>query len=231
MGHGTGGDSSAQGAWQSIQRHSIFSSKLVCGDCGGFYGQKVWHSTDAYRKVIWRCNSKFKGESRCATPHLTAEAIQQKFLIAYNQLMADRAGVIEDCSLMRQALADTVALDNEISALNEEITVLAELVKACVRENASTAQSQEEYTKKYDGLVARYEKATARLTELTAEKERKRDQDREIRLFIESIKEKPLVLDEWDERLWIALLDRATVFRDGRITFKFKNGSEIEVEH
>ena len=36
---------------------SIFASKLICGDCGGFYGQKVWHSTDAYRRVIWRCNS------------------------------------------------------------------------------------------------------------------------------------------------------------------------------
>lgn len=27
---------------------SIFSSKLVCVDCGGFYGQKVWHSTSKY---------------------------------------------------------------------------------------------------------------------------------------------------------------------------------------
>ena len=25
---------------------SIFSSKIVCGDCGGWYGPKVWHSTD-----------------------------------------------------------------------------------------------------------------------------------------------------------------------------------------
>jgi hypothetical protein len=31
---------------------SIFSSKLVCVDCGGFYGQKVWHSTSKYRRVI-----------------------------------------------------------------------------------------------------------------------------------------------------------------------------------
>ncbi len=23
---------------------SVFSSKIVCGDCGGFYGSKVWHS-------------------------------------------------------------------------------------------------------------------------------------------------------------------------------------------
>jgi site-specific DNA recombinase len=210
--------------------NSVFSSKLVCGDCGGFFGQKVWHSNDPYRKVIWRCNSKFKGETKCGTPHLDTETIQQKFLIAYNRLMADREDVISDCTSMRKVLSDTSALDAELDSLNEEITVVAELVKACVRENASTAQSQEEYAKKYNGLLARYEKATARLAEVTADKERKNDQDRDLRLFIEALKKQPLVLDEWDERLWIAILDRATVLRDGKIVFKFKSGREIEVE-
>jgi site-specific DNA recombinase len=210
--------------------NSVFSSKLICSDCGGFFGQKVWHSTDAYRKVIWRCNSKFKGESKCATPHLDTNTLQQKFLIAYNLLMTDRESVIQDCTQIRQALSNTTELDAEIDSLNEELTVVAELVKACVRENASTAQSQEEYAKRYNGLLARYEKARARLDVLMAEKERKLNQDREIRLFIETLKKQPLVLGEWDERLWIAILDRATVFRDGRIVFRFKSGNEIEVE-
>lgn len=210
--------------------NSVFSSKLICCDCGGFFGQKVWHSNDPYRKVIWRCNSKFKGETKCATPHLDVETIQQKFLIAYNRLMADRKGVISDCTTMRQVLSDTSALDAELDGLNEEITVVAELVKACVRENASTAQSQEEYAKKYNGLLARYEKATARLSDVTTEKERKQNQDRELRLFVEALKKQPLVLEEWDERLWISIVDQAAVFRDGRIAFKFKSGREIEVE-
>jgi hypothetical protein len=69
-----------------------------------------------------------------------------------------------------------------------------------------------------------------RLAEVTAEKERKHDQNRELRLFIEALKIQPLVLEEWDERLWIAIVDLATVFRDGKIVFKFKSGREIEVD-
>ena len=49
---------------------SPFSAKIVCGDCGEYYGPKVWHSTDKYRRVIWQCNRKFKGEHCCGTPHL-----------------------------------------------------------------------------------------------------------------------------------------------------------------
>ena len=37
---------------------SPFSAKIVCGDCGEYYGPKVWHSTDKYRRVIWQCNGK-----------------------------------------------------------------------------------------------------------------------------------------------------------------------------
>jgi hypothetical protein len=32
---------------------SIFSAKLVCGECGGFYGSKVWHSNSKYKCTIW----------------------------------------------------------------------------------------------------------------------------------------------------------------------------------
>ena len=45
---------------------SIFSSKIICGECGGFYGPKVWHSTDKYRKKFGNAitNSKTKKNAK-----------------------------------------------------------------------------------------------------------------------------------------------------------------------
>ena len=48
----------------SYSGKSCFASRVVCGDCGAFYGSKVWHNTDAYRRVIWRCNGKYIGEKK-----------------------------------------------------------------------------------------------------------------------------------------------------------------------
>ena len=212
---------------RSYSGSSAFASKLICGDCGGFYGQKVWHSTDAYRRVIWRCNSKFKGEAKCETPTLDIETIQQLFLSAYNQLMTSRERLLRDCETMRTLVNDCTALTAEIDSLNEELQVVAGLVSQCVRENATTEQSQDEYTKKYNRLVKRYEKATARLQVVTEERECRMQRDRELRLFIDSIENHPLVLEAWDEGLWISLLETATVHSDDNITFRFKNGTEI----
>ena len=47
----------------------IFASKLICGDCGHFYGNKVWHSNSKYRRIVWQCNSKFRNNEKCKTPH------------------------------------------------------------------------------------------------------------------------------------------------------------------
>lgn len=55
---------------------SPFSAKLVCGDCGEFYGSKVWHSNSKYRRTIWQCNGKFKGKCKCRTPHLYEDDIK-----------------------------------------------------------------------------------------------------------------------------------------------------------
>ncbi len=54
----------------------IFSGKIRCAECGSWFGSKVWHSNDKYRRVIWQCNHKFDGK-RCTTPHLTEDQIKK----------------------------------------------------------------------------------------------------------------------------------------------------------
>ena len=67
---------------------SIFSGKIKCGECGGFFGAKVWHSTDKYRRVIYRCNKKYDGH-KCQTPHVTEEEIKAAFVTAFNKLVTE----------------------------------------------------------------------------------------------------------------------------------------------
>ena len=218
-----------QALGRSYSGSSVFASKLIYGDCGGFYGQKVWHSNDTYRRIIWRCNAKFSGKSKCGTPTLSTETVQEKFLVALNQLVGSRQEIIQACEEMRFIVCDCTELDSEIDALNEEIQIVSELVSQCIKENASTQQSQEEYNKKYNRLVNRYEKASSRLKKVTADRNVRVQRDRELRIFIESLKRQPLIVEAWDETLWLSLLDTATVYGDGSIIFLFKNGTEINV--
>ena len=204
-----------------------FHSKIICGDCGGFYGRKVWHSTDGYKSVIFQCNRKFKNENKCRTPKFTEEEIKQRFLAAYNELMSNRTTVLADCEIIRQTLCVTTKLDAEMQREQEEMIVASELMKAHIKKNASVAQSQEAYALETGRIEERYNAALEHYTAFEAEREIRLRKNKELTSFITMLKKQPLAVTEWDERLWITLLDTATVQRDGRIAFRFKGGREI----
>ena len=208
---------------------SLFSSKLVCADCGAFFGRKVWHSTDKYRKVIWRCNAKFNGEHKCDTPHLTEDEIKAMFLKAYNQLMGNREQVIADCRLMLEMLADHRKLDAQIAKANQEITLVSGLVSDCVHENAEKVQNQDAFNNHYNSLVDRHKKAIERLEKLKAACANKANRERELRGFIDALSTCPLVLDAWDEHLWRLLVVKGTVGRGADIEFEFLGEMKFHV--
>ena len=52
-------------------------------------------------------------------------------------------------------------------------------------------------------------------------------QDKDMALFIRTLKKQPMVLDKWDDTIWTVMVEKGIVHRDGRITFVFYNGTEI----
>ncbi len=214
---------------KSYSGNNIYSSKIMCAECGGFYGSKIWHSTDKYKSIIYQCNKKFKNADKCKTPNLTVEGIQDIFVKAYNLAMADKTTVLEDCALMIDTICDCAKLNAEIESLTEELKVVSELVGNCVNENARKKQSQEVYAKKYNSLVRRYEKAEKRLNVALAERTERTNKEREIQLFITTLREKPESIDAFDEELWIILVEKVDVYHDKKCVVYFKNGVSTEV--
>ena len=109
--------------------------------------------------ILYQCNHKFKGKEKCSTPKLEEEQIKELFVKAVNLLITDPKEIIRNYEEVRPLIFDTECFDAEITELQEEMTVTAELIQKCVDENARTAISQDKYKKKYDALVKRFEKA------------------------------------------------------------------------
>lgn len=129
--------------------------------------------------------------------------------------------------MMQATLTDCTGIDAEIESLLEEIDVVTELTKRCIAENSQTAQNQEEYAARYNGFVERYEKAKAQLEQLRATKAAREAQAESIGAFMFEMQELD-TLTEFDEKLWLTTIDTVTVHADGRMTFKFQGGTEIE---
>ena len=207
----------------SDPKHSgatIFSGKIRCGCCGRWYGSKVWHSNDKYRRVVWQCNSKFKDKTRCKTPHLTEDEVKAAFIRLVNKLSTDREFYVTELTAIKDRLGETTALEKERRILDEQLGIDAKAVNDLIARNARVAQDQKEYNERYDALVSRYEETEKKRDAVMEKIDQIMIRRRKIERFIESMKDLPEIITEFDESLWAGLVDSMTVHGKDRIVFR-----------
>ena len=208
---------------------TIFSNRIKCGECGHWYGSKVWHSNDKYRRVIYQCNHKFDGEKKCSTPHLVEEEIKTAFIKAVNKLLKGRNDMLENIRLVKEQICVTADLEAESQRLMRELQVLSDMVQRCINENARIAQDQTDYQKRYDELVSRYDATKAKYDTAEQGIKKRRAKAERLDAFVTAIKEQGTVVTEFDEGLWGTLVDFITVYSKEDISVTFKDGTEIHI--
>lgn len=204
----------------------IYSSKIKCGQCGSWYGSKVWHSKTKYRKCVWRCNRKFDNEHHCTTPHFTEAEIQAMFIVVVNQLISQKESIIAALEASLETAFDTTALEVELTEVQGEIMVVSDRIQSCIYENAHVALDQEEYQKRYGTLSDRFDKAKARFEEIEEAIGSKQSRRAAIETFLNNLRDANIV-DNFEVSLWCGLLDFVTVYSRDNVVFTFRNGTEI----
>ena len=208
---------------------TIFSTKIRCGECGGWFGSKVWHSTDQYRRVIWRCNAKYGGKAAgCKTPHVTEEEVKAAFVRVVNKLIGDRSTLLADLGEVQQMYSGTDELDQRLRELDDLLNTEADAVQAQIARNARVAQNQDDYSAAYDAAVSRYETTKAEREQVAAEIRQRGIRRREFERFIAELKKLPEAVSEFDETLWGSLVEYVTVGKDKTMVFTLIGGTEMK---
>ena len=207
----------------SYSGKSCFASRIVCGDCGAFYGSKVWHSTDAYRRVIWRCNNKYGGDAKCSTPHVTQEELEKAFVSVMQKVITEKDAIFAVCREVLDEVLDTSELDRIATRLQDQALGMAERVRKLVEENARVRRDQEEYQREYEALVAEHEKLSQQIQNVEVQRKDKADRRRRIEVFLRMLEEQG-ECRRFEPYTFVALVDKVVVRQDGKLNFCFRNG-------
>ena len=191
---------------------SIFSNKIKCGCCGGWYGSKVWHSTDKYRKIIYRCNRKYgKDTTPCNTPHLSEEEIKKMFLKALNALVEAKEETIENLQELIETVCQIDSLGAEQERLKQELRIVAENLANLIQKNASVALHQTEQAENEKKLRTIYGEKHSRFQELEALIQEKNDTREILTNFINKLEDLTGKQTEFREELWGGLVDHIRI--------------------
>ena len=206
---------------------NIYSSKIVCGDCGSWYGGKIWHSTDKYRKMIWRCNHKYDDGKKCSTPNLTEDEIKYVFISALNLLIGQKPEILKKYMEIMDYVFSVDELLAKKERLMQEMSEAADRVRECIARNARVALNQTDYQAEYDSLAKEFEDLQSQVEtvdEMISDRNVRRGKTER---FLRDLSGMSLV-EEFDESIWYSLLDHMTVYSKEDIRVMFKDGTEIK---
>ena len=206
---------------------SPFTNKIVCGDCGDYYGHKVWHSNEPCRTNVWICNSKYKSQCKCNTPRIKDPEIERAFVIVANRLFNKRSDFIADYEQDILPMIDNTKILNEkLENAMKEQKALVDEIERIVMGNARHAQNQETYEIAYDTLNARYEKKKSEVESINRQISDTLARHENIKLFLQGLCQMESIIEEFDTISWHALVDYVKIMPSQNIIFHLRNGCE-----
>ena len=207
-------------------------SRLVCADCGAFFGAKTWHSSDPYKTVIWRCNDKYRpgierksGGEKCCTGHVTEEKVMTAFSKVVAGLVTRKMEVLDTCEALLQELLDSSVTDEKRKRLEKEGDVIAREIETLVERQARG--TVDGFAEKYQELEKLYRRVEEKLKVVAADRQDRAYRAKQAELFLETMKGLLEGADLECDELFMALVDKVVV-GDG-LMFVLRDGTEQKV--
>ena len=151
---------------RNYSSNSVFSNKIICAECGSFYGAKVWHSNSKYKRTIWQCNNKYKGK-KCNTPHVYEDEIKKAFVEEFSKMIGNKDRILDDLENILKKLFDNYEVESLLY-------------------NTNRLEEQQAYISKLRGMDALLDEFDELIFGLTVDKVEINQNERIHFLYIES---------------------------------------------
>ncbi len=203
---------------------SVFSGRIICEECGGFYGRKVWHSGSAYAAHYWHCNNRFAKRTGCRTPTVKGEDLEAAFIRMFNGLYTRRKEITENWRICLDSVTDTSALEKELEQAGKECGELQTLMKNALVESGKTADARDA-TKRYEDYQTRLLEKAARIDELEAKIAALNSKRIRAEQYLKALAGRSGPMTEFEPLAWQAVVHHASISTDGTVTFHLRDGS------
>lgn len=118
------------------QNRYLFSSRIICGECGSHFRRQKIYIGKPYEKIIWTCHRHVEDKEFCHMKAIREDVLQQAFTDMWNKLYTNQGTVLEPLLKALTELAESKPdseeieqLDNEIHSLSEQSRILNQVMK------------------------------------------------------------------------------------------------------
>ena len=204
------------------QNRYIFSSRIICGECGNHFRRQKIYIGKPYEKIIWTCHKHVEDKEFCHMKAIREDVLQQAFVSMWNKLYTNQGTILEP---LLKALTDLAAskpdseeieqLDNEIHSLSEQSRILNQVMKKGYMDSAL-------FMEKNNLLAHRLTECRRKKTHLARRHKRTKEIVRTEQLI--GLLKQEGYQREFREELFDMTVKEIRISLDHEISFCLKNG-------
>ncbi|KJD42333.1 recombinase family protein [Paenibacillus terrae] len=205
------------------------SSKVYCGCCGAIFKRRTWNSNNPSKKVVWQCKTYVnEGKAACDAKSVDEQALHSAFVRLFNRMYENKKGFmktlkanIESVHSSKVGQEPLLDIEGQMQQLKSD---LKELVNLKLRNQIDEAVYEEETNR-----------LSSELNELRQQKltlEQEHEQQAKIKERVDEIIQvlnlREDVLEQFDDNLFNALVEKITILSPARFVFTLKSGMDID---
>lgn len=186
------------------KKQGRFNNKIKCGECGEIYRQYITRRGKTEDKTEWKCkNQTRQARIKCRNLILEERDIESIFISATNEIIS-RMWMLD-----KEKKKETPKINMEIRNIEERVNELEEEEQFSSKELAR--------------LVFRRAQAYYNISKVD-------DYDYNTQKIKEELMDKKCLV-EFEEELFIKIVNQILIYRDGRIMVEFINGITMEEDY
>ena len=204
---------------------SVYSKRIVCGDCGSICRRKVTNS-----KTYWVCNRHDAAKSSCPVPQVPEAEITAALLRLYHKLKEDGGKILTTVlEQLRELRERELRANRKISDIDKEIAHLSEQNLVLVRLKSKGYVDPALYLSQ-QGEIEQKLRTLRRLRRRILDSASEDAQIRDTEIMLDCLEDGPQWLEGPSAELLESLVRRMVIVSADTLKFTLLNGLEL-TEH
>ena len=209
------------------QNRYAFSSRILCGECGTKFRRQKIYIGKPYEKIQWCCYQHIKDSKKCSQKAVREDVIQAAFLTLWNRLASNYEEILIPMLAALKAIQGNPEQDREMQEIEQNIQELKRQGYRLGRVLTEGSISSAIFIERQNQIEAQLEAHRRRLRQLQGQKAFEWEIS-QTEYLISVFRNRPAILEAYDEELFLLLVERITVLPERRLVFRLKNGLELE---
>lgn len=209
------------------QNRYVFSSRIICGECGSTFRRQKIYIGKPYEKIRWSCHQHIEDISKCRQKAVREDGIKQAFVQLWNRLASNYEAILLPLLSVLKAVPGDPAQERELEDLEKRIQELKKqshmLRKVLADGNIGSAV----FIEQRNQMDMELEKACHR-QQLLKEQKVFEQEIAQTEYLLTVFRNRPVIIEEFDEELFLIIIQQVTVYPAQRLGFRLKNGLELE---